>query len=82
MVHEELVNKLNSHVGADTRISVDAEAGATRLSFYRGDRLSDDLIREAVEKVRGEFSVADLADWEFFVAFDERLGTTRRRVAL
>ncbi|WP_333823661.1 hypothetical protein [Pinisolibacter sp.] len=82
MVHEELITLLNSHVGADTRISVDAEDGATRLSFYRADRLSDDLIREAVERVRGEFSGDTLADCEFFVAFEERLGTTRRRVAL
>ena len=82
MVQEELINLLNSHVGADTRISVDAEDGGTRLSFYRGDRLSDELIREAVAKVRDELSDDTLADCEFFVAFDERLGTTRRRVAL
>lgn len=80
MTHKPLVDTLREFVGIDTVVTLDHDTRPTRLRFLRDDRLSDGLIREAIDRARRshprEMSV--LAD--VFVDFRDGLGDTRRRV--
>ena len=82
MTYRELIRKLNDRVGIDTQVSFDDDERPTELRFHRMDRLSEDLIREAVGKVAEEFPGLMGSITGVFVSFEDRLGPTRRRVAL
>ncbi len=81
MSNDTLICRLNALVGADTRITVDDEIRPTRLSFHRADRLTDELVRDAITRARDEFPREMAALRNVFVAYRDSLGETRRRVA-
>ena len=80
MASTPLVDALRTFVGPDTHITIDDHDRPRMLWFRRDDRLSDGLVREAVDRARRmfprEMSVLD----EVFVDFRDGLGDTRRRV--
>ena len=80
MSYGEIALKLNALVGADTRVTFDDEAAPKELRFYRPDPLSTALVREALAKTAASFPDEMAAISTVFVAFDDSLGVTRRRV--
>jgi hypothetical protein len=75
-----MIDELKALIGVDASISVDDEDRPSRFDFYRPDRISDDLVREAVGRVATAFPDHDWRSCEYFVSYDENLGRTRRRV--
>ena len=80
MSRTALVDTIRSFVGIDTTIVADDEVRPTVLRFHRDDRVSDCLIREAIEKARHHFPEETSVLRDVFVDFRDGLGDTRRRV--
>ena len=80
MSYGEIAQRLTGLVGSDTCVSFDDQDHPTELRFYRADPLSTDLVREAFAKTAASFPAEMAAITAVFVAFDDSLGTTRRRV--
>lgn len=82
MIDRDVIHVLETRIGEDASISIDEDRGGHRLDFYRPDRLSDDLVRDAVARASEVRPDIDWSGWEFFVSYEESLGRTRRRVAM
>ncbi len=80
MTRTALVDTIRNFVGTDTTVVADDDARPTVLRFLRDDRLSDCLIREAIEKARRHFPEETSVLRDVFVDFRDGLGDTRRRV--
>lgn len=80
MSYGEIARKLNGLVGSDTRVTFDDDQAPKELRFYRADPLSTELVREALAKTAACFPSEMAAITTVFVAFDDSLGITRRRV--
>lgn len=80
MTRTALVDMLRSFVGVDTVVTLDPETRPTRLRFHRHDRLSDCLVREAIDRARRSFPDEMSFVTDVFVDFRDGLGDTRRRV--
>lgn len=80
MQRTALVETIRDVVGTDTTVLADDEARPTVLRFLRDDRVSDCLIREAIEKARAAFPEETSVLRDVFVDFRDGLGGTRRRV--
>ncbi len=82
MSYRIMIHRLNVLVGMDTRVTVDDETRPTQLRFYRQDRLTDELVRDAITRAREEFPDEMDPICDVFVDFHDTLGETRRRVAV
>lgn len=82
MSYGDIALKLNNLVGSDTRVTFDDDVAPREIRFYRADPLSTDLIREALAKTAASFPNEMAAISTVFVAFDDSLGVTRRRVVV
>jgi hypothetical protein len=82
MSYGEIAQKLNDLLGSDTHVAFDDEAAPKELRFYRADPLTPELVRDAVTKTAACFPKEMAAIAAIFVAFDDKLGTTRRRVVV
>lgn len=82
MTNKELVDTLREAVGFDTVVTLDPEIRPTVLRFHRDDRLSDCLIREAVDLARRDHPDETSVLTDVFVDFRDGLGETRRRVVV
>lgn len=82
MTTKALVDTLREAVGPDTVVTLAPDGRPTALRFHRDDRLSDCLVREAIDRARlahpDEMSIVT----DVFVDFRDGLGDTRRRVAV
>ena len=82
MSYDEIARKLSVLVGSDTRVTFDDDRAPREIRFYRADPLSTELVREAVAKTAACFPREMAAISTVFVAFDDSLGITRRRVVV
>ena len=82
MSYGEIARKLNGLVGSDTRVTFDDDEAPKELRFYRADPLSTELVREALAEAAACFPSEMAAITTIFVAFDDALGITRRRVTV
>jgi len=80
MSYDEVARILNGLVGSDTRVSFDDPVEPKELRLYRADPLSMELVRDALAKAAARFPGEMAALTTVFVAFDDTLGVTRRRV--
>lgn len=80
MTRTALVDTLRAFVGTDTIVTLDPETRPTALRFHRHDRLSDCLVREAIDRARKMFPEEMSVVTDVFVDFRDGLGDTRRRV--
>ena len=78
----EIARKLKDLVGSDTRVTFDDDSAPREIRFHRGDPLSIELVREAPAETAGCFPNETMAISTVFVAFDDSLGITRRRVVV
>lgn len=82
MSYGEIALKLVTLVGSDTRVTFDDDVAPKEVRFYRSDPLSTDLVREALAKTTECFPSEMAGISTVFVAFDDSLGITRRRVVV
>lgn len=82
MSYGEIVQKLNDLVGSDTHVAFDDAVDPKELRFYRADPLTPELVRDAVAKTTACFPSEMASIAAVFVAFDDKLGVTRRRVVV
>lgn len=82
MSYGDIARKLNDLVGADTRVTFDDDVSPKEVRFYRADPLSTELVHEALTKASACYPDEMAAITSVFVAFDDSLGITRRRVVV